>query len=83
MIHLGSIPVLLDVVVFAVVGAWLFDRADDLIDRLLAQLHHLRRKGGRASGFLLSPRGASALHPRSYFVIQKTGRTSALTQKEK
>lgn len=55
MIHLGSIPVLLDVVVFAVVGAWLFDRADRLIDRMGAgRLHRTRLHGGGRAPTLLS-----------------------------
>lgn len=55
MIQLGSIPVLLDVVVFAVVGAWLFDRADRLIDRIGAgRLHRSRLHGDGRTSFLLS-----------------------------
>ncbi len=81
--HLGGLPVILDVFVVTVLLVRLFVHADRFVDWLLAQLHPLRRKGGRAPGLLLSPRGASALHPRSCFVVRTTGRTSALTLKEK
>lgn len=83
MIHLGSIPILLDIFVVTVLLVRLFVHADRFVDWLLAQLHPLRRKGGRAPGLLLSPRGASALHPRSYSLACDAGRRSILTQKEK
>lgn len=81
--HLGGIPALLDIFVAVLVLVRVFALVDRTVDRWLAQLHPLRRKGGRSSGLLLSPRGASALQTRSYFVAHSTGRTSELTQKEK
>lgn len=83
MIGLDGPPIVLGCIVFAAVLVRVFVFVDRVADHVLAQLHPLRRKGGRTSGFLLSPRGASGLHPRSYFVARTTGRTSALTYKEK
>lgn len=82
MIHLGGLPVLLDVVVVVVLLVRVFVLVDRVADHVLAQLHHLRREGGRASG-LPSTRGASALDPRSCFIARTSSETSALTQKEK
>lgn len=83
MIGLDGPPIVLGCIVFAAVLVRVFVFVDRVADHVLAQLHHLRRKGGRTSGFLLSPRGASALDPRSYFIVSTSRRTSALTQKEK
>lgn len=71
MIHLGGLPIVLDVFVVTVVLVRLFVCADRLVDRLLAQLHPLRLNGRRASEVLLStyarrssPPNADLVRPR-------------------
>lgn len=79
--NLGGLPVVLDIFVVAVVLVRLFALADRFADQLGARLHHRRSRGGRISRSS-SPRGVSALHPRSYFVACASRRTSVLTARE-
>lgn len=63
MIHLGSIPIILDIFVVVVVLLRLFAWTDHVVDWLGARLLHQGRSGGRASrGFLLFPSGARPPH---------------------
>lgn len=52
--HLGGLPVILDVFVVTVLLVRLFVHADRFVDSLLAQLHPLRLNGRRAFEVLLS-----------------------------
>lgn len=80
--NLGGLPAVLGIFIVVVVLVRLFERADRMADRLVAQLHHLRRRGGRTPRLLLSRRGASALHPRSYVGACASRGTTVLTRKE-
>ncbi len=57
--NLGGLPVILDIFVVVVVLVRVFAFVDRLADRVLAQLHPLRRNGRRASGISSSPRRTS------------------------
>lgn len=66
--YLGGLPAILDILVITVVAVRLWACADRVVDGLAAQLHHLRRKGGRVPAGVLLPRrrwGTSARHPSS------------------
>ena len=68
---LGGLPAVLDIFVVAVVLVRLFALADLLADRMGARLHHRRSKSGRTASSS-SPRGAAALHPRSYPLAERS-----------
>ena len=66
MIHLGGLPVVLDIFVVTVVLVWLFKHADRLADRVLERLRLHRGRlhsDGRTSRFLLSSDVRPSLHP--------------------
>lgn len=78
--HLGGFPALLTIFIVAAVLVRAFVVVDHAADSLVAQLHQLRRTGGRSSRLLLCRRGASALPGRALSLARVSSGKNGLTK---